>query len=270
MRDLDYFEIVVACLRYKNTKHHLEDYFIREFKKAKRADYEADEFFDGCMRAIETLLNLEKPELDDRKLYVKKPITLTEIKKDYLLTDTSRHHSSVIKRYGIEFDRDTALRPIRYKNYFQLIEPLKQAYDIIKTNSPQELNAPESGSKEISLREKIEEAFGFMLHVDPRKHKIILEEDDFNKLINWILYYFENDFKLPKIDKPIQKVNTNKGNVIYTFLKFYKDQHPTKTRPYSLYNFIKACFYEYRDDNIENYKKQKMPQFYQDLIKKNR
>lgn len=74
-------------------------------------------------------------------------------------------------------------------------------------------------------------AFAFMQGKDPRKHKQILNETDFQRLINWVTYYFENDFSLPEISKPIQKVNTNKGNIIYTFMHFFKEEHPTKTRP---------------------------------------
>lgn len=114
----------------------------------------------------------------------------------------------------------------------------------------------------------IESAFSFMQQNDPRKHKRIISDDDFDSLMKWITYYFENDFNIPEIDKPIKVINTNKGNVVYTFIKIFKDLHPTKTRPDSLFELIKLCFYDYRNDNISNYKKQKEPQFYSQLINK--
>lgn len=121
-----------------------------------------------------------------------------------------------------------------------------------------------------TMRDKIKSAFKWMTGNDPRKHKLILDENDFEKLVDWITFYFDNNFSLPKIDQPIKKVNTAKGNVVYTFMKFFKDEFPSHKRPDSLFEFIKYCFYEYREDNIENLKKIKEPQFYSDLINKNK
>lgn len=114
----------------------------------------------------------------------------------------------------------------------------------------------------------IESAFSFMKQNDPRKHKRIISDDDFDSLMKWITYYFENNFTIPEIDNPIKVINTNKGYVVYTFIKIFKELHPTKTRPDSLFELIKLCFYDYRNDNISNYKKQKEPQFYSELINK--
>ena len=107
-----------------------------------------------------------------------------------------------------------------------------------------------------------------MQHNDPRKHKGILNDNDYDTLIKWVSYYFENDFTLPAIDTSVKVINTNKGNVVYTFIKIFKDLHPTKTRPDSLFELIKLCFYAYRNDSITNYKKQKEPQFYSHLVNK--
>lgn len=117
---------------------------------------------------------------------------------------------------------------------------------------------------------KIGKAFGFMKGNDPRKHEKILNETDFNNLIEWITYFFENSFEVPKISEPIKKVNTSKGNVIYTFMSFYKSEHPEKTRPDSLFELIKACFKEYRNDELDNLKKTKKPQYYDALINENK
>ena len=113
-------------------------------------------------------------------------------------------------------------------------------------------------------------AFGWMTGIDPRKHKVILNEPDFNRLLDWITYYFEHDFSLPEVSAPIKSINTNKGNVVYTFMKFFKDEYPSHTRPDSLFELIKCCFHEYREDKIENLKKTKEPPHYSELIRKNK
>ena len=121
-----------------------------------------------------------------------------------------------------------------------------------------------------TMRDKIISAFKWMKGNDPRKHKLILDNSDFVKLVDWLTYYFENNFSLPKIDQPIKKVNTSKGNIVYTFMKFFKDEYPTNTRPDSLFELIRKCFFEYRDDKVENLKKTKEPPYYSDLINKNK
>lgn len=121
-----------------------------------------------------------------------------------------------------------------------------------------------------SLHDKIQEAFGFMLTVDRRRHKQILKEQDYDKLIRWLQYYFENEFKIPEIESPIEEMNTNRGNVIYTFKLFFTKEYPTMTFPESLFLLIKECFYPLRDDKVSNFKKQTEPQYYQDLISKSK
>lgn len=123
----------------------------------------------------------------------------------------------------------------------------------------------QSDEPETSTRQIVEEALGFMQKTDPRKHKKILTELDFHQLIGWVTYYFEHD-QMPEGIKPIRSVNTNKGNVVYSFKELYREIHPSGTQPDSLFELIKRCFHEYRDDNISNYKKQSEPQYYQDLV----
>lgn len=152
-----------------------------------------------------------------------------------------------------------------YLQYFREVISLINSIDFnIEPSFNQEINKNIIVSS--SYRKDIIKAFEFMLEKDPRKHKVILDESDYNKLINWVTYYFDNNFSLPNTD-PITKVNTSKGNVIFTFLKVFRELHPNKTKPNSLFELIKICFKEYRNDNIDNYKKQKEPQYYKHLIK---
>lgn len=138
------------------------------------------------------------------------------------------------------------------------------------TKKYSEIEIPEefAGNHDIKsdIFDLVEKAFSFTEYVDPRKHKQILSDEDLKRLINWVCYYFENNFTIPKIDNPIMVVNTNKGNIVYTFMKLFKQINPLSVRPDSLFNLIKSCFYKYRDDNIENLKKQKEPQYYEQLI----
>lgn len=152
------------------------------------------------------------------------------------------------------------------RHLFNRLEGVKLLLQNVKALPPQQKKEAESQIN--TLKNEIETAFSFMQHNDPRKHRRIISDDDFDSLMKWITYYFENNFTIPEIDKPIKFINTNKGNVVYTFIKIFKDLHPTKTRPDSLFELIKLCFYDYRNDNISNYKKQKKPQFYSQLINK--
>jgi len=151
------------------------------------------------------------------------------------------------------------------------IEYKRMQYTVRDNQPPQQKETnPETLPETKTIKQKVEKVFAFMQGEDPRKHKQILNKTDFQNLINWVILYFENDFVIPDISKPIQKVNTNKGNVIYTFMSFFKELHPSKTRPDSLFNLIKSCFYEYRNDKLENLKKTKEPQYYDQLISKNK
>lgn len=118
------------------------------------------------------------------------------------------------------------------------------------------------------LHEEIESYFCFLLKVDPRKGKKILSEDDYNKLIKWIYFYFKNNFELPEINDPILEVNTNKTNIAFSFKKFFKKTHPANNYPQSLFNLYTKSFYQFRDDKFTNFKKTKEPEYFNTLIRK--
>ncbi|WP_439481941.1 hypothetical protein [Cyclobacterium plantarum] len=133
-----------------------------------------------------------------------------------------------------------------------------QANEIIDNNTAED---------EPGIKEKLEEAFKFMLKTDLRSNEHILSFLDYDRLIEWTTMYFTNDFSLPNISNPIKSVNTSKGNVIYTFLLFFKIEYPGYRRPDSLFDLIKACFYPYRNEKVENMRKTKKPQYYRKLNK---
>jgi hypothetical protein len=52
---MNYLEIVLQGYFNENNREFLEKYFFREFKKAEKEQYfEADEFFNGCIKVIES------------------------------------------------------------------------------------------------------------------------------------------------------------------------------------------------------------------------
>ena len=95
----------------------------------------------------------------------------------------------------------------------------------------------------------------------------MLNDHDVEKLVDWVTYYFENNFEVPKIDEPINELNATQQSVLYTFAQLF-DQLVGGVRPDSLYELIKRCFSKYRDKNIESLRKStKEPPGYKELIK---
>ena len=120
----------------------------------------------------------------------------------------------------------------------------------------------------LTIDQVIENAFSYMRGYDPMKQKRIISDAEWESLISWVNSYFAHEHTLPEINRPIKKIYTSRGNVVTTFKNLYKEIHPKGFFPDSLFNLIKACFYEYREDKIENMRKTKEPDHYQELIRK--
>ncbi|WP_375324055.1 hypothetical protein [Flagellimonas sp. GZD32] len=118
---------------------------------------------------------------------------------------------------------------------------------------------------ENGLMNHIKRKFGFMEQVDPRKHKHILNEDDYERFVGWIHHYLSNGFKVPEINKPILMVHTSKGNIIWAFKSLFSELYPSHTIPKSLFELYTSAFYQYREDRFDNFKKQKKPQYFDSL-----
>ena len=151
-----------------------------------------------------------------------------------------------------------------------IIEHIETTYNEAVPNNVNVSSNSSIDSNESSLPKRVEQAFAFMGRRDLRTHKDILSESDFSNLIAWVTYYFQHNFELPEINSSIRSVNTAKGNVVFAFKKFFTEEHPSSTRPDSLYELIRACFYDYRNDKISNLKKTKEPQYFSELVKKSR
>lgn len=119
------------------------------------------------------------------------------------------------------------------------------------------------------IRETVNQQFSFTLETCPRKNKgQILSEQDYEKLVDAVSYFFENDYKLPEIKEPIKTENTTKQNIVYSFIELYgKLKKAGQKRPNSLFELIKLLFEPYKNDDISNMRKTKKPPYYHELIK---
>jgi hypothetical protein len=133
------------------------------------------------------------------------------------------------------------------------------------TATKNQINLPEK--KEKTLSKKIKCHFNFFKGNCPRGHKQILLDDDFDKLINWTIYYFENEFQVPEITEPIKKVNTNTTFVRLAFKYLFKEIHQQKTYPKTLFKFYSKAFKPYADEKKENFYKVKNNDIVKELMK---
>jgi hypothetical protein len=133
----------------------------------------------------------------------------------------------------------------------------------IETLPPQQIKEPKIELNENELSEKIKKHFNFMLGNCPRKGKPILDhENDFNKLIKWITYFYENNFEVPKISEPIKSVNTN---IYFTQLAFQllfhelrkTGFHNQRTKAKTLFNLWEFSFVDYKGYSEKNFWKVK-------------
>lgn len=143
-------------------------------------------------------------------------------------------------------------------NRLELIFSIVQAeiQGNLKTNTalpPQQSEKPKPEPKETDLSERIKKHFGFFNRNCPRKHKQILNDTDFEKLIEWTIWYFENDFKVPEILEPIKVVNTNKTFVQLAFKYLFKELHKSSPYPETLFEFYQSAFTPYSEDKKRNF-----------------
>lgn len=132
----------------------------------------------------------------------------------------------------------------------------------------QETSPPKESETE--LTETVKKHFNFFNKDCPRKGKLILKDTDFEKLIKWTIYYYENNFKIPEIKEPIKVVNTNITYVILAFRYLFKEQHPLNKYPESLFIFFTKAFKPYSDYKKKNFDKVKNNEFVRELMKINK
>ena len=126
---------------------------------------------------------------------------------------------------------------------------------LINTAKIQDIADPVIEDISDDIAERVMKHFDFFQKKCPRRHRIILSETDFDKLIGWTISFYRNEFEVPEINEPIQKVDTNKTYVQLAFKYLFKVFYPSAYYPDSLFNFYKMAFHPYRDDQKHNFDK---------------
>lgn len=271
---MDYLDIVLNGYFDENNREHLEKYFFREFKKANKNYYEADEFFGGCIKIIESWEHSLKDRIDKRKeqLYLmlggaedgtlryndlqgknieqERKKTIEYCKEELKEERPDGIGSMTYKIHLPSLTKGRILYNMPYNEVLIIKKAISKAYEKAQneTLTPQQNSKQKPEQKKTELSERIKKHFGFFNGNCPRKHKQILNNNDFDKLIEWSIWYFENDFKVPKISEPISIVNTNKTYVQLAFRHLFKELHKTSPYPESLFNFYKSAFKPYSND----------------------
>ncbi|MCL2561582.1 MAG: hypothetical protein FWE10_04600 [Rikenellaceae bacterium] len=205
------------------------------------------------LQKIPTKFNEWKSEIDSfsGKTKQRKIKELLEYYRCTLSGDSNIYEREPILKIAFERVKDELIEQQQYW------ETKLHEFEDIDNSSPEEN----------PLKTRIERYFAFMKERDARQNAHILSEKDFDRLIEWITYYFEHDLNVPNVQVPIQHVHTSKGNIYGAFREFFRFERPRMSLPNSLFELIKVCFYPYRDDIIDNMRKTKKPADFERLFK---
>ncbi|MFD0993208.1 hypothetical protein [Tenacibaculum geojense] len=118
----------------------------------------------------------------------------------------------------------------------------------------------------IDLRKKIEDYYSFLLEEDENKKRQRLSDSDFNKFVNWLVYFYENDCKVPEIDEPINDIYANKGLIRFSLMDFYKNKMAKGNYCDALFDFYRCVFYPYRNENTDTIKKNRVLPEYRKIV----
>lgn len=203
---------------------------------------------------IDVLLNLTKNLLDK--------VNVPELRKQGAITDIQANQlefaEAELNTYTAEITKQYSKGELKYvkalKKWLQLHKDyFKEVAALLKALPPQQTYKPKPAAKETELSESIKKHFGFFNRNCPRKHKEILNDTDFEKLIEWTIWYFNNEFKVPEISEPIKVVNTNKTYVQLAFKYLFKKLYKSSPYPESLFEFYQSAFAPYSEDKKRNF-----------------
>lgn len=201
-------------------------------------------------------------------LYLEKVLQIIKQEYESNLNTTLEHLENIIYRSNdyqnlVEVSRNIGRKIINKQQHPEFgklkqhiaeqLEYIERTNKIEKTLPPQQSEKPKPEPKETDLSERIKKHFGFFNRNCPRKHKQILNDTDFEKLIEWTIWYFENDFKVPEISEPIEVVNTNKTFVQLAFKYLFKKLHKSSPYPETLFKFYQSAFNPYSEDKKSNF-----------------
>jgi len=122
---------------------------------------------------------------------------------------------------------------------------------------------PKLEPEETKLFEKIKKHFSFLLGNCPRKGiRILSDEKELNKLVEWTTYFYENDFQVPEISEPIKQINTNNYFTQLAFLILFDELritgfHTQRTKAKTLFNLWESSFVDYKGYSEDNFWKVK-------------
>jgi hypothetical protein len=69
---VNYLELILLGFTDPNTSKYLDQYFLRQCKKAVESHYSNEEFFEGCMNTINELKGLFEDQINERKSEINK------------------------------------------------------------------------------------------------------------------------------------------------------------------------------------------------------
>jgi hypothetical protein len=156
--DMNYLEVVLQGYFNENNREFLDKYFFREFKKAEKEHFfEADEFFNGCLKFVDIL----------KENYKKQYIEIQSELNNYLVSVKKEDRDNEFieqKKEEIEFlklNGNTNFRLSNGKNVILKIEEISyiqnaivQAFEKTKPEIEQLQPQPTNNTKEVSAEPK--------------------------------------------------------------------------------------------------------------------
>lgn len=146
----------------------------------------------------------------------------------------------------------------------EMDKELKTAlWEKLNDTLPQATKSDNTRLNETQLSEKIKKHFGFFNRNCPRKGIPILNnKKDFDNLVKWTTFFYENNFEVPEISEPIKSVNTNDYFTQLAFLYLFDElrksgYHNQRTRAKTLFNLWECCFTDYKGYSEKNFWKVK-------------
>ncbi len=261
---VDYLGIVFEGINNENSLRNLASYFHTRYLQQNLEEPMAPTLFLGGLRNVIHQFNANRQnQLNKRKEELFHLVRMRREKNkptDEIVELIEKLDIKDYQLYPNQFTQGRFSHPVLHSTDIRYIESsitnTERMIGLIIDKSELEKNNFSSESEEkINISQKIREAFGFMLHKNPRNHRSILcEATDFDKLVDPLTFYFAKNYEIPKDVKPIENANINQTHLVYTFVKLFDDLG-TGTRPDSLFNLLKAIFPKI-DGEVSSLKKQ--------------
>ncbi|SFS63002.1 hypothetical protein [Lutibacter maritimus] len=168
----------------------------------------------------------------------------------------------ILKKSKLEYLKSEAERASKVSSIDELDE-----IAAIETNPLKSQNSQLNNSTTIKIA--VQNAFKFTLEINKTKEKQILSEEDYSRLVEWVTYFFENDYKVPYIDSPITELNIGITYIRFAFKELIDSLHSKKSRPKTFYELVSKCFSALSNDTEELIQQTSKPGGYDRLMKRN-